>query len=376
MCERLDSTPSPPSSSTCMGSIPPSSPSRNSNTVLPKSSCVISPVSKDARAKKHFEGTQVVAKQRKNQLWAQAITGVGQLFYNGVQEVRNAVARVCFENGHEPDAKTRKSEPSRYTVRCKNMQTAGCPWEFHAKSINKDNSIFEQNLPIHGDDQLYPYVLDYWRHAVYALTEVKDLIDLDCEYVVTWMERQGPEHWSNAFFKGCRWGEVASSVAESFNSWIKDLKNMPVSALVNTIRRKMMEMISEQLTDEGNSWTVYPAGDLLFEVVADHGYEVNLETKYCSCNRWKVYGFPCSHAIQCILGSGRKVYEFVYEIDGNARVIPPPRKKLPGRPKSERMKKKYVKQEKKKRICSNCKLLCNHNSRTFPLPKVHNFSEI
>ncbi|KAI3840737.1 hypothetical protein MKX03_026632, partial [Papaver bracteatum] len=61
------------------------------------------------------------------------------------------------------------------------------------------------------------------------------------------------------------------------------------------------------------------------------------------------------------------------EINGNGRVIPPPRKKLPGRPKSERMKNKYVKQEKKKIICSNGKLLCNHNSRTCPLPKVYDF---
>ncbi|RZC51954.1 hypothetical protein C5167_020385 [Papaver somniferum] len=29
----------------------------------------------------------------------------------------------------------------------------------------------KQKIPVHGDDQLYPHVLNHWRHAVYALTE-------------------------------------------------------------------------------------------------------------------------------------------------------------------------------------------------------------
>ncbi|KAI3992543.1 hypothetical protein MKX01_022634, partial [Papaver californicum] len=55
---------------------------------------VISPVSKDVQDKKFFEASQAVVKQRKIHLWAQAITGVGKLFYNGVQEVRNVVDMV------------------------------------------------------------------------------------------------------------------------------------------------------------------------------------------------------------------------------------------------------------------------------------------
>ncbi|KAI3959512.1 hypothetical protein MKW92_016481, partial [Papaver armeniacum] len=130
-CERFFYSPSHTSPSSCQNPIPSSSLDKNPTTVLPRGSRVVSPVSKDARAKN----------QKKNKLWEQAITGVGQIFYNGVQEVRNAVAMVCFENGHEPDNKKRKSEPSRYTVRCKNWKTAGCLWEFHAKSITKDNKI-------------------------------------------------------------------------------------------------------------------------------------------------------------------------------------------------------------------------------------------
>ncbi|KAI3959511.1 hypothetical protein MKW92_016480, partial [Papaver armeniacum] len=239
---------------------------------------------------------------------------------------------------------------------------------------------------------------------------VKDLIDLGCGHVVRWMEKQGPEHWSNAFFEGCRYGNVSSRCR---------------IALVNTIRLKMMEMISKrhkisetmtsrltpeyesklkELTDEGNSWTVIPAGNTLFEVVADHRYAVNLDTFHCSCNRWKVYGFPCSHAIQCILLSGKQVYDFVQpyftsswyktlysfaihpvpdsekenETSNNVRVIPPPVKNNPGRPKTERFLPMSVKMknEKRKIRCGNCKRLSNHNSRTCPYQEVHDFSRI
>ncbi|KAI3964822.1 hypothetical protein MKW92_013617, partial [Papaver armeniacum] len=218
---------------------------------------------------------------------------------------------------------------------------------------------------------------------------VKALIDLECGHVVRWMEKQGPEHWSNAFFEGCRYGEVASS----------DEKRMPVSALVNTIRMKLMESIHKrhkisetmtslltpdyenklkELTDEGNSWIVIPAGDTLFEVVADHRYAVNLETFHCSCNRWKVYGFPCSHAIQCILLSGKQVYDFKEnESSTMCELFLLPLKRVQAS-KDRAFHQKYVKMksEKRKIRCGNCKRLSNHNSRTCPNQEVHDFSGI
>ncbi|KAI3861290.1 hypothetical protein MKX03_030198 [Papaver bracteatum] len=134
-CERFVCPTTPMSSAPCQNPIPTSCSDKNPTTVQARGPRVVFLASKDARDKKYFEGSQAGVKQKKSQLWKQAITGVGQIFYNGVQEVRNVVSMVCFENGHEPDSKKRKSEPSRYTVRCKNWKTAGCLWEFHAKSI-------------------------------------------------------------------------------------------------------------------------------------------------------------------------------------------------------------------------------------------------
>ncbi|KAI3854897.1 hypothetical protein MKW92_008236 [Papaver armeniacum] len=448
-CERFVCPTTPMLPAPCQNPITTSCSDKNPTTVQSRGPRVVSPVSKDARAKKYFEGSQAGVKQKKSKLWKQAITGVGQIFYNGVQEVRNVVAMVCFENGHEPDSKKRKSEPSRYTVRCKNWKTAGCLWEFHAKSITKDNKIFEvmryvkdhtcgagyreskECVPakfvkqvINEQVRNYPLISPKKIISGYNAT-VKALIDLECGHVVIWMEKQGPEHWSNAFFEGCRYGEVASSVAESVNNWVKDEKRMPVSALVNTIRMKLMELIHKrhkisetmtsrltsdyenklkELTDEGNSWIVIPAGILCLKLLRDHRYLCQFGDFSCSCNRWKVYGFPCSHDIQCILLSGKQVYDFVqpyftsswyktlysfaihpvtdsekeYESSENVRVIPPPVKKGPGRPKTERFQPKYVKMksEKRKIRCGNCKRLSNHNSRTCPNQEVHDFSGI
>ncbi|KAI3921238.1 hypothetical protein MKW92_037734 [Papaver armeniacum] len=363
-CERFVCPTTPMSPAPCHNPSPTSCLDKNPTTVQARGPRVVSPVSKDARAKKYFEGSQDGVKQKKSKLWIQAITGVGQIFYNGVQEVRNVVAMVCFENGHEPDSKKRKSEPSRYTVRCKNWKTAGCLWEFHAKSITKDNRIFKvmryvkdhtcgagyreskacvpakfvkqvineqvRNYPLISPKKIISdFKTDYEINLPYQQAynggyniAVKALIDLECVHVVRWMEKQGPEHWSNAFFEGCRYGEVALSVAESVNNWLKDEKRMPVSALVNTIRMKLMELIHKrhkisetmtsrltpdyenklkELTDEGNSWILFRSLVILSIW--------RLFT--CSCNRWKVYGFPCSHAIQCILLSGKQVYDFV-----------------------------------------------------------------
>ncbi|KAI3845960.1 hypothetical protein MKX03_013645, partial [Papaver bracteatum] len=106
-CERLSCSPS-----SCSDPIPSSTPGKNPTTSLPKRSRVVSPVSKDVRAKKFFEGSQAGVKPKKNHLWEQAITGVRQIFYHGVQEVKNVVDMVCYENVHETDSKKRKSEPS------------------------------------------------------------------------------------------------------------------------------------------------------------------------------------------------------------------------------------------------------------------------
>ncbi|KAG5536254.1 hypothetical protein RHGRI_023886 [Rhododendron griersonianum] len=53
-----------------------------------------------------------------------------------------------------------------------------------------------------------------------------------------------PEHWSNAYSEGQRYGEMSSSAVESFNNWILKAREMPVFYLVDELRRKIMKQMA------------------------------------------------------------------------------------------------------------------------------------
>src|ERR1700726_3715885 len=62
------------------------------------------------------------------------------------------------------------------------------------------------------------------------------------------------ECWCRAFFRGSRYGVMANSIAESFNSWISIEREMPVYAMLDKTRIKVMELMSKR-RDEALQWT-------------------------------------------------------------------------------------------------------------------------
>ncbi|XP_008241210.1 PREDICTED: uncharacterized protein LOC103339655 [Prunus mume] len=54
------------------------------------------------------------------------------------------------------------------------------------------------------------------------------------------------QNFANAFFLGKRYGEVSNVLSESFNSWVKDARRLSIYEMIDTIRIKMMEMISRR----------------------------------------------------------------------------------------------------------------------------------
>ncbi|KAF9597841.1 hypothetical protein IFM89_021926 [Coptis chinensis] len=52
------------------------------------------------------------------------------------------------------------------------------------------------------------------------------------------------EYWANTYFCGAQYGEMCSSLAECFNSWIDKERHLPITAMFDGIRMKMMKMAS------------------------------------------------------------------------------------------------------------------------------------
>lgn len=140
------------------------------------------------------------------------------------------------------------------------------------------------------------------------------------------------DKWTDLFFKGKRYGEYSSNVAESFNSWIIEERALPITSCLDGIRIKIMEQMAKRreechlwttilcpsmehrlkgLIDEGFGWVVYKSSEFIFEVKSPSSHHVDLQNRSCTCNQWKVTGFPCAHAIKCITRSKLRVYDFV-----------------------------------------------------------------
>ncbi|XP_028101818.1 uncharacterized protein LOC114301104 [Camellia sinensis] len=65
-----------------------------------------------------------------------------------------------------------------------------------------------------------------------------------------------PEHWANSYFRmvaGMRYAEITSNAAKSFNNWIKEARNLPITQMVDTIRTQLMRQMSAR-RDQENKW--------------------------------------------------------------------------------------------------------------------------
>ncbi|XP_058223055.1 uncharacterized protein LOC131332774 [Rhododendron vialii] len=81
--------------------------------------------------------------------------------------------------------------------------------------------------------------------SVYKAAE-EDFYQFGGDKARTFIASVPKEHWSNAYFKGQRYGEMSSSAVESFNNWILKAREMPVFYLVDELRRKIMKQMADR----------------------------------------------------------------------------------------------------------------------------------
>jgi len=229
------------------------------------------------------------------------------------------------------------------------------------------------------------------------------------------IDESEPRRWANAVFVGDRWGIMNNNLAESWNSWIKEARTMPPLAMVDSIRVKVMKMMSER-RDEG-AWmngvlcpepdkrvqrncleardvTVVVASGVLFEVFElEKRFVVDVEKRTCTCGKWQIEKLPCKHGCACIETLHQNVYDYcdphfrvdayrqtysgvLYPIPNDGTyptrgtesdfVHPPDVRRLPGRPKTKR----FASQVESSNVrCGLCKKY-GHNRRTCREPRV------
>ncbi|KAF9621123.1 hypothetical protein IFM89_016617, partial [Coptis chinensis] len=204
-----------------------------------------------------------------------------------------------------------------------------CLW--HLKNnlraaLSKTDSVSRHLVKLFSDCAYAP-THDKFQEKMIELRTIGD------DQVDRFLARVPLENWANSCFRGSRYGEMCSSLAECFNSWVKGDRFLPITSMLDEIRKKMMNMATERrkdskgwatilcpqmelkLTeriDKARSLDVIRSDDYVFQVISKNSeYRVDLISRYCTCNNWKIDGFPCIHAIASILCSGESVYGYI-----------------------------------------------------------------
>ncbi|KAK2380593.1 hypothetical protein QL285_068277 [Trifolium repens] len=63
---------------------------------------------------------------------------------------------------------------------------------------------------------------------------------------LSWFDNIRREKWTQAYDGGCRWGHMTSNLAEAMNSVFKDIRNQPITALVQATYYKCGELFGRR----------------------------------------------------------------------------------------------------------------------------------
>ncbi|ONK76627.1 uncharacterized protein A4U43_C03F30310 [Asparagus officinalis] len=200
----------------------------------------------------------------------------------------------------------------------------GCIYGYCVNSLIEE---FKSELDDSLTKELKETAVEDFASAVHAckvdeFNAIIDKLKAESEKSAERVLSSKPEYWSNAFFKGLRYGKYSSEASGTFNSWISIRNEPSIVQAVDIIRCKIMEMIYTR-RENSNAWMtiltpsandkiqeeiikaqtleVVHSTDNIFEV-RDEGKTdiVNIDTWECTCRRWQVIGLPCVHALAVV----------------------------------------------------------------------------
>ena len=149
-------------------------------------------------------------------------------------------------------------------------------------------------------------------------------LQVDSPEALQWVEELQPNTWIKAFFNEfSRCDMLLDNHSEVFNSYILEAREMPMLSMLECIFYKILNIIVgkqqecekwqgkicpkikiklDKYTEFAKNCDILPAGEGIFKVSSrefETGYIVDLNARTCDCNRWKLTGIPCHHAIAC-----------------------------------------------------------------------------
>ena len=171
--------------------------------------------------------------------------------------------------------------------------------------------------------KMYPAARAY-RESVFQYF-FKSVVEASPE-VLVWLQAHHYKKWMRcAFNPDIKCDYITSNLAEVFNNWIKDWKDLSVVELADKLREMIMVLwakrrkISERLmgkilpaviqqlkartrclghlsvVDSGNNTAQ------VYDTTNTHGrHVVNLDFHECTCLEWQHTGKPCQHALALI----------------------------------------------------------------------------
>ena len=159
-----------------------------------------------------------------------------------------------------------------------------------------------------------------------------------------WLMQRDPSKWARAFFSDATKSDaIQNNICESFNSYIKAARDMPILSMVEWIRRRLMKRIYVKATAmhkykgeicpnaqeslenkkiESRDCFCTPAGQLKYEVdYGDTRNVVDLYKRTCSCRFWDLTGIPCKHAVSAIWTNREKPEDYVHHYYSKATYL-------------------------------------------------------
>ncbi|XP_056694993.1 uncharacterized protein [Spinacia oleracea] len=173
------------------------------------------------------------------------------------------------------------------------------------------------------------------ENQICKFNERMDAIGTINEKARQWWESVPLEKWALCHDEGKRYGITTTNLSVSFNNVLKGARSLPITALVQLTFYRLNKYFDERRSScermlcDGQNWTGIVNQKLshnaenanrhhvetfdhqkgIFSVKTGHRscpghvykgghtHLVNLKEKSCSCQKWQLYGIPCSHVL-------------------------------------------------------------------------------